>query len=256
MIIEHADVRRMLLRQKAIVEGAMSLVVATARYVDLSEHATDEAERAHARVMLDLLTPIAKTFPAEKGYESNALAVQIHGGYGYTSEYLPEAWLRDQKLNSIHEGTTGIQSADLLGRKLGKLGQASMTALHREVRQTLDAARAHGVDAMLCDGLEQALTRVTAVLIKITAERDPERMLSHSVDVMDMFSTFIIAWQWLVQLTAAQPKLRTAPDDDFLRGKQACAQYWFRTELPRIDQLATLIESLEDSYLSAKPGWF
>jgi len=255
MIIEHADVRRMLLQQKSIVEGATSLIVATARYVDLSDHAATEAERAHARIMLDLLTPVAKTFPAEKGFESNALAVQIHGGYGYTSEYLPEAWLRDQKLNSIHEGTTGIQSMDLLGRKLGKSGVASMTALHQEVNATLARARESKVDAELCDALERALQRVTSSLIKVTSEPDPERLLSHSAHFMDLFSTFVIGWQWLTQLAVAQPKLDTSPND-FLRGKLACTQYWFRTELPRIDQLATLCESAEDSYLSAQPEWF
>src|SRR5690606_7816028 len=107
-IIEHADVRRMLLRQKAIVEGGLSLLLETARLSDLALHAEDEAERRRAAVLLDLLTPIAKSFAAERGFDSNALALQIHGGYGYSSEYMPEAWLRDQKLNSIHEGTTTI----------------------------------------------------------------------------------------------------------------------------------------------------
>ena len=92
------------------------LVIATARYADVAEHGTDEREKQRARRLLDLLTPIAKTFPSEKGYEANALAVQVLGGYGYSSEYLPESFLRDQKLNSIHEGTTGIQGLDLLGR--------------------------------------------------------------------------------------------------------------------------------------------
>src|SRR6202521_154613 len=114
-IIEHADVRRMLLRQKAIVEGGLALLATTARFADLAAHANDEPLRKRAALLLDLLTPVAKSFPAEKGFESNALAVQVHGGYGYTSEYLPETWLRDQKLNSLHEGTTGIQSLDLLG---------------------------------------------------------------------------------------------------------------------------------------------
>ena len=128
-IIEHADVRRMLLRQKAIVEGGLGLVVETARLADVAEHAHHADERERARLLLDLLTPIAKTFPAENGFESNALAVQIHGGYGYTSEYLPEAWLRDQKLNTLHEGTTGIQSLDLLGRKVVAGGGAALRAL-------------------------------------------------------------------------------------------------------------------------------
>ncbi|MEJ7734816.1 MAG: acyl-CoA dehydrogenase family protein [Polyangiaceae bacterium] len=95
-IIEHADVRRMLLRQKAIVEGSLSLVLTASHVADLAEHAADESTRTRARMLLDMLTPIAKSFPAEKGFESNALALQVHGGYGYSSEYMPEAWLRDR----------------------------------------------------------------------------------------------------------------------------------------------------------------
>src|SRR6185312_15886399 len=100
-IIAHADVRRMLLRQKAIVEGGLALVAFTAKQADLAEHAQDPELRRRSSLLLDALTPIAKSFPAEWGFESNALAVQIHGGYGYSSEQLPESWLRDQKLNSI-----------------------------------------------------------------------------------------------------------------------------------------------------------
>ena len=146
-IVEHADVRRMLLRQKAIVEGALCLLGTTSRYADLSEHAESEAERARAKKLLDLLTPVAKTFPAERGFEANALALQIHGGYGYSSEYLPEAWLRDQKLNSIHEGTTGIQGLDLLGRKV-VAGGGETLALFREEVHADCAAACNGVSPM------------------------------------------------------------------------------------------------------------
>ena len=124
-IIEHADVRRMLLRQKAIVEGGLSLLAMASWQSDLAEHGQTPEVRERAGLLADLLTPLAKTFPAEKGFEANALAVQVHGGYGYSTEYLPEAWLRDQKLNSIHEGTTGIQGLDLLGRKVGAGGGAA-----------------------------------------------------------------------------------------------------------------------------------
>ena len=108
----------MLLRQKAIVEGGLALLAYSSRAQDLSEHAATPEERRKHQLLLDLLTPVAKSFPAERGFEANTLAVQVHGGYGYSSEYLPEAWLRDQKLNSLHEGTTGIRSIDLLGRKV------------------------------------------------------------------------------------------------------------------------------------------
>src|SRR5690606_19475708 len=117
-IIEHPDVRRMLIRQKAIVEGSMSLLVTASGYADLANYAEDPEQRERARLILDILTPVTKSFAAERGFESTSLALQIHGGYGYSSEYLPELWLREQRLNSIHEGTTGIQSLDLLGRKV------------------------------------------------------------------------------------------------------------------------------------------
>src|SRR5205814_2898238 len=123
--------------QKAIVEGSLALLVSTARYADLSRHGPD---RQRAQLLLDLLTPVAKSFPAERGFESNALAVQVHGGYGYTSEYLPEAWLRDQKLNTLHEGTTGIQSLDLLGRKAVAAGGAALIAFSEEMDLTMQRA--------------------------------------------------------------------------------------------------------------------
>src|SRR6185312_6215057 len=107
--------------------------------------------RPRAGLLVDLLTPVAKTFPAEKGFEANALAVQVHGGYGYSSEYLPEAWLRDQKLNSIHEGTTGIQGMDLLGRKVVAEGGAALRLFASEVTQAIGRAREAGVAASLCD---------------------------------------------------------------------------------------------------------
>ncbi len=136
----------MLLRQKAIVDGGLALLAQTARYSDVAEHGADPAARARGQRLLDLLTPVAKSFPAERGFEANALALQIHGGYGYTSEYLPEAWLRDQKLNSIHEGTTGIQGLDLLGRRAVAGGGAALAALAEEVAVTAARARTAGVD--------------------------------------------------------------------------------------------------------------
>jgi alkylation response protein AidB-like acyl-CoA dehydrogenase len=160
-IVEHADVRRMLLRQKAIVEGGLALLGVASKLSDLSEHAAEESVRRRSFLLLDLLTPIAKTFPAEKGFEANALSIQVHGGYGYSSEYLPEAWLRDQKLNSLHEGTTGIQSLDLLGRKVRQEGGAAIGYLGEEIRDVLGRTRRAGVPATWSDGLESAFSELT-----------------------------------------------------------------------------------------------
>src|SRR3954470_20072316 len=201
-IIEHADVRRMLLKQKCIVEGGLSLLLACARYADLARHATDEAERNRSRLLLDLLTPVAKTFPAERGFEANVLSVQVHGGYGYTSEYLPEAWLRDQKLNSIHEGTSGIQSMDLLGRKVVAEGGAALAALSEEVEATLSRAASAGVVQADIDAVRAAVGTVGAVTMELSRHGlagDRDRMMLHAFDFMDLFSTAAVAWQWLEQ---------------------------------------------------------
>lgn len=260
-IVQHDDVRRMLLRQKAIVEGALALVTATARFQDLAEHGRDEHARRHGQTMLDLLTPMAKTFPAEKGFEANTLAVQIHGGYGYTSEFPAEAWLRDQKLNSIHEGTTGIQSLDLLGRKVGRGGEATMQAFASELQQTLLRAEGAGVQPGWCQALRDAhdsLTDVTLTLLQQGQRGHVEPMLRHSVDYMDLFSTVVVAWQWLSMAAAAKQGLAkgSAASAGFYEGKLCAAQYWIRTELARVPVLAELCKSGEDSYARMQSDWF
>ncbi|KYG03821.1 acyl-CoA dehydrogenase [Sorangium cellulosum] len=259
-IVEHADVRRMLLRQKAIVEGSLALVSTTARYADLAAHAADPAERERAQRLLDLLTPITKTFPAEKGFESNALALQVHGGYGYSSEYLPEAWLRDQKLNAIHEGTTGIQGLDLLGRKVVAGGGAALMALGGEVEQTIDRARRAGVEPAWCERLGASMSllgELTMHLAEAGLRGDVERMLRHSADYLELASILVVAWQWLAMAAAAREGLaRGASPAGFYEGKLCAAQYWFSTELPRAPALAALCRSGEDSYARMRPEWF
>jgi butyryl-CoA dehydrogenase len=213
-IVAHPDVRRMLLRQKAIVEGGLALVARASLYADLAEHEVDGAKRARARLLLDLLTPVAKSFPAEHGYEANVLALQVHGGYGYSSEYLPEAWLRDQKLNSIHEGTTGIQGLDLLGRKVVAGGGAALEALSEEVSASVSRAREHGVPERLVEavvGASAAIRDVTMHLAGKGLSGDVDGMLLHSADYLTLFSIFVVAWQHL-EMTA---RAHAAKDDAF-----------------------------------------
>lgn len=259
-IIEHADVRRMLLRQKAIVEGGLSLLVAAAFQADLASHSPDEETRRRAGLLADLLTPVAKTFPAERGFESNALAVQVHGGYGYSSEYLPEAWLRDQKLNSIHEGTTGIQGLDLLGRKVIAGGGAALTLFADAVGQTVSRAREAGVESSWCDAMERTLGEVCELVAELGARGmagEVELMLRHSADFLELFSVLAVAWRWLEQAAAAKEGLaRRQGDADFYEGKLAAAQYWFAVELPRVPLLVSLCRTGEDSYARMKPEWF
>ncbi|WPB76011.1 acyl-CoA dehydrogenase [Archangium violaceum] len=259
-IIEHADVRRMLLRQKAIVEGGLSLLAVASWHADVAAHGKTEEERRRAGLLLDLLTPLAKTFPAEKGFEANALAVQVHGGYGYSSEYLPEAYLRDQKLNSIHEGTTGIQGLDLLGRKVMAAGGEAMRAFTEEVGVTVERARKAGVEPAWGEALNRALQEVVELTMELGAAGmagEVERMLRHSADYMELFSVLAVSWRWLVQAAAAREGLaRGGEGRDFYEGKLAAAQYWLNTELPRVTLLVALCRSGEDSYTRMRPEWF
>ncbi|HEU4409911.1 MAG TPA: acyl-CoA dehydrogenase [Polyangiaceae bacterium] len=248
-IVEHADVRRMLLRQKAIVEGGLGLLVAAARFADASAHAPDAAERERAALLLDLLTPVAKSFPAEYGFEANALAVQVHGGYGYTSEYLPEAWLRDQKLNSIHEGTTGIQGLDLLGRKVMAGGGAAFRALEAEVSGGLARARRAGVESAWCDEVARALGVAAALTAELGGRGlagDVDGMLRHSADYLALLSVLLVAWQLVAQAGAALERGDALPPA-FVEGKLRAARYWLSTELPRVELWAALCRG-DDSY--------
>jgi alkylation response protein AidB-like acyl-CoA dehydrogenase len=256
-IVEHADVRRMLLRQKAIVEGGFGLLVTAARHADAAAHAPGAAERERSQLLLDLLTPVAKSFPAEYGFEANALAVQVHGGYGYTSEYLPESWLRDQKLNSIHEGTTGIQGLDLLGRKVIAAGGAAFRALEEEVTAGLARARASGVSGGWCDEVARAFGRASGLTAELGARGlagDVEGMLRHSADYLSLLSVLLVAWQLVAQAGAALERRDRLPPA-FVEGRLRAARYWLSTELPRVEIWAALCRD-DDSYALAPPDAF
>ena len=143
-IVEHADVKRMLLAQKAYVEGGLALALYCARLIDLQQTAESESERDETTLLLDILTPVAKSWPSQWCVEANSLAIQVHGGYGYTREYDVEQHYRDNRLNPIHEGTHGIQSLDLLGRKVTQRGGASLAELGKHVTGAVERARAAG----------------------------------------------------------------------------------------------------------------
>lgn len=254
MIIEHAEVRRLLLKQKAIVEGGLALVAKTSFLHDLSEHLEDEEAKKEAYLLLDLLTPIAKSFPAERGFEANTLAIQIHGGYGYTSEYLPEAWWRDQKLNSIHEGTTQIQGLDLLGRKVVQKGGAALRAFGATVEKTVAAARAAGVEPAWCDAVSKSVADVTEVTMALGAKGlsgDVEGMMLHSGDYLDAFMNLVVAWLALEQAAVCKTK-----SGEFYEGKLRAAQYWISSELPKNEHLLRLAREGESSYADMQPDWF
>jgi butyryl-CoA dehydrogenase len=250
----------MLLRQKAIVEGALSLVLEVARYADVAHHGADPDARSRAQLLLDLLTPVAKSFPAERGFEATALAVQVLGGYGYSSEYLPEALLRDQKLNSIHEGTTGIQALDLLGRKAVAGGGAALAALGCEVAAVCARAEKAGVPAAWVSAVRATGERIAALVGTLGARGasgDVDGMLAHASDFLDLFSAWAVAWQWVRQAAVAKEALAGGRGPRaFYEGKLVAAQYWILTELPKADALAAVCAAGEDSFLRMSPEGF
>ena len=245
-IIDHDDVKRMLLKQKSIIEGGLALVLTAAKYSDLAEHDDDEDRRGRSRALIDLLTPVVKTFPSERGFDANVLAVQIHGGYGYTSEYLPEAWLRDQKLNTIHEGTTGIQGLDLLGRKVMRTQGASLVLLGEEIAADIAAAKALDDDVLSRNGaaLEAAWADLVATTMAL-GERagDLSAMMRHSTLYLELFGTVVIAWQWLRMTTCLHGRV-----DLFAEGKRRASQYWFVYELPHVATGYAILRSGDDAF--------
>lgn len=251
-IIEHADVKRMLLLQKAAVEGALALTTYCAMLLDRKMIATDAAERSDLELLLELLTPIAKSWPAEHCLEANKWAIQVLGGYGYSREYPVERLYRDNRLNHIHEGTFGIQALDLLGRKVNLSNGRALTVLVARIRQTLDDARQ--LDALNSEvrQLEAAVEALVRATRAVQACGDPELALANATLYLDSCGQVVVAWLWLQQAVTASNALATtaaAHDVDFYRGKISACRYFFRYELPRSVPSLNLVASLDDTCL-------
>ena len=235
-IIAHADVKRMLLAQKAYVEGALGLALYCARLVDLGD--TD---------LLDILTPVAKSWPSQWCLEANSLAIQVLGGYGYTREYDVEQHYRDNRLNPIHEGTHGIQSLDLLGRKVTQRGGASLAALGERIAATVAAAGGHEFGVAL-DAAWRRLVEVTAAMF---ADGDVAAALANSAVYLEAFGHIVVAWIWLEQFLAAGDQA-----GDFYDGKRQAARYFFRYELPKTAPQLELLAGLDRTTLEMSDTWF
>jgi len=251
-IIEHPDVRRMLLAQKSYVEGALALSLYCAKLDDDHKSLEDEEGRNKASLLLDLLTPITKSWPSQWCLEANSLAIQIHGGYGYARDYEVEQHYRDNRLNAIHEGTHGIQAMDLLGRKVTMQGGAALGALVGEVNSTVERAKAAGGEtaehAVTLEATFQRLLEVTGALWGNGAE-GAEQALANATAYLEAAGDIVIAWVWLEQLLAAEGK-----DGDFYDGKRAAARYFFRIALPRTGPQLDLLASGDRTTLDLDPG--
>ncbi|CAI8894401.1 Acyl-CoA dehydrogenase [Pseudomonas sp. IT-93MI4] len=260
-IIQHADVRRMLLTQKSYVEGAFDLGLYAARLFDDTTTLETEGERKQAHELLDLLTPIVKSWPSEFCLKANELAIQILGGHGYTREYPVEQYYRDNRLNPIHEGTHGIQSLDLLGRKLAQNGGAGLKQLIRLIANTAERATAYESLTALREPLEQLVARLQTVTIGLLtdlAQGKVNSSLANSALYLKVFGHTVIGWRWLEQAIRAEEGLAkgNAADADFYKGKLQAARYFLTWEVPGCHQELALLEARDDTCLAMQDGWF
>lgn len=251
-IIQHADVKRMLLAQKSYVEGALALALYCARLVDIHSSPRSPEEGESAALLLDILTPVAKSWPSQWCLEANSLAIQVHGGYGYTREYDVEQHYRDNRLNPIHEGTHGIQSLDLLGRKVTQQDGASLVELTRTVAGTVSRASAlTGEPAAMAKQLDESWQRLVSVTASMFAAGDVDAALANSAVYLEAFGHLVIAWAWLEQLVAAHGR-----SGDFYDGKRYAARYFYNYELPKTGPQLDLLQSLDRTTLEMRDNCF
>lgn len=263
-IVEHPDVRRLLLFQRAIVEGSLGLLMQCSCYVDVAKAAPAAAERERAALLLDLLTPIAKSYPSEMGILSASQGLQILGGYGYCDEFPLEQYYRDMRIHPIHEGTTAIHGLDLLGRKVRMGRGAALEAFVVEVEKDLDdAVNLEELGAMVSQlsGELAALKETTAALLALREQAGPGMGLADATLYLELFSLVAIAWQWLKQAAVARRRGAksglSAEQKAFYEGKLLSCRYFFAYELPktaalhrRLQQADGLTLKLDDNCLN------
>lgn len=255
-IVEHTDVKRMLLQQKALSEGAMALCFYAAQLVDQRRNASYDAQRNECDQLLAILTPVVKSWPSVWGLHANYLAIQVLGGYGYTRDFPVERLYRDNRLNEIHEGTTGIQSLDLLGRKVPQNGGEALKILLSKM--SITAKHASTIESLkpYSDALISAISRISETTNVLLAEAQTgrqDRFLANSVTYLEMMGHSVVAWMWLRMAIVAEKSLKTscAADSAFYRGKLRACQYFYRSELPKTVLQAQLLQSLDDTCSSA-----
>jgi len=254
-IIEHSDVRRMLLAQKAYVEGGLALGLYCASLVDEQATAETAEARADAGLLLDILTPVAKAWPSEWCLEANKLAIQVLGGYGYTRDYPVERLYRDNRLNPIHEGTNGIQALDLLGRKALMSNGAALKRLLPRIAATAQAAGEITTLAEHAQSLSAAVARIadtTQRLAAVAQRGETDLFLANASSYLDLVGHTVIAWLWLRQACVAERAMATAlaADTKFYTGKLQTCRWFFRHELPKTLTQAALLDSLDDTALT------
>jgi butyryl-CoA dehydrogenase len=261
-IIQHADVRRMLLAQKAYAEGSLAMCLYASALFEDSHTAATEEERRNATVLLDLITPMVKSWPSKYCLKANELAIQVLGGSGYIREYPVEQYYRDNRLNPIHEGTEAIHGLDVLGRKVAMNGGAGLKLFNEAVKASLGEAQQlpavteftqpmlHGLDT---------LNDVTEALLG-NLPHEPDKTLANATVYLDLFGRVLASWIWLKQAVVAARALENEglsdADSNFYQGKLQATRYYFQWELPEIEPQASLLKRLDSVPLDMQDEWF
>jgi alkylation response protein AidB-like acyl-CoA dehydrogenase len=254
-IIEHADVRRMLLAQKAYASGALALCLYAARLSDDAHSLEGPQARDDAEFLLDVLTPVVKSWTSQWGLVANDLAIQVHGGYGYTREYNVEQFYRDNRINPIHEGTFGIQAIDLLGRKTRLREGAGLALLSARVASTVEAARRTSALRSHGETLEATWVQLRSVTDKLHAVGDVDLQLANAGPYLEAFGHVVVGWLWLDQALIACAALEGSGASDFHRGKLAACDYFFGWEMPKVAAWLAVLDPIEKTPLSTPAHW-
>ena len=250
-IIQHADVKRMLLFQKSVVEGCLALTLKLSVWADRI-HGGGEPNK-ELEMLLDLLTPVAKSYPSEAGIQAVSAGLQCLGGYGYTREYILEQFYREARIHPIHEGTTGIHGMDLLGRKIARdQGQTFGKMLEMLFAATASGKQIEEVRpfAEKLESYANALREVTTELGMRAMSEGPEAFLSDATLYLEVFSLVTVSWMWIEMGNVAAGK-----DSDFHRGKLAAMRYYLEYELPKCDGLLNRLKSKDRVTLETEPAW-
>lgn len=260
-IIQHADIKRMLLFQRAVVEGSLSLLLQCGWYEDMKS-VSEAKDREKYHMLLDLLTPIAKSYPSEMGVLATSAGLQCLGGYGFCDDFPLQQYYRDIRIHHIHEGTTGIQAIDLLGRKVAMQNGKALTLYIEELHKTIDeAGKIQSLSAyagQLVEAVEK-LKAVTANLRDLADRHGQEAYLADATLYLEMFGTIAIAWQWLLQalvIHKALDKKRSKKESNFYQGKLLTFRYFFEYELPKIQGPASRLMQKEPLTMEMEPAFF
>ena len=247
LIIEHPDVRRMLLLQKSMVEGSMNLIFKAAKYYDLQHNSADSKEKHKYHTLLEMIIPVVKTYPSEAGIYSINNGLQVLGGYGFCSDFILQQYYRDIRISSIYEGTTGIQSQDLLGRKMMLNNGEGAKLLLEEIKMTIEKADQDDElkkwASSLNDQLDQS-QKILFHLMPFALKGDYERFLADASIFMEFFSLILVGWSWLeigVATKYALSSSNSTLDSKFYQGKLDALEYFYVYELPKTKGLAEIL---------------